>query len=478
MRGPVSSRVLSIVVGGLVSTAGLGVVGCGDPAGTPPTPDAGEPPRPDGWHVRAGFLRDPDGRAAILRGVNLAGAHKVAPYLDDKLPADYARVRADWGFNSIRFLMTWAAVEPTEGVYDDAYLDRVAERMQWAADAGLAVVIDMHEDIYGEGFGFDGAPRWTCDESYYEAFVPRDPWFLSALDPNVQACVDDFFANPAKRTAFAAAWRHVAERLADAPAVVGFDALNEPNWGTYPPFQFEQDRLRPFYDEVVAAVRAAAPSWIAFLEPSASRNGGIPTGLTGFDFANVVYAPHSYDTNAEGGGGFDPRHRQAILDNVAFAAIEADVMDAALWIGEYGGDASQPGIVEYMTAQYDAAGAVAAGTMYWAYDKSDGYGLLAPDGSEKPLLVETLVRPYPMRVAGDPGAYRFDAATRTFTFTYTPDLAITAPTELAVPARVYPDGYAVACGGCAARQEPGVLVIDAPAAGAGTVEVQLTPTGP
>src|SRR5262249_33762210 len=151
----------------------------------------------------------------------------------------------------------------------------------------------------------------------------------------------------------------------------------------------------PLYRDVVAGVRAAAPGWVAFLEPSSSRNAGIATGLTKLPFADVMYAPHSYDQSAEGGGGFDPAHRQQILDNVAKLADEARALDAGLWIGEYGGDASAPGIVEYMTAQYDAAGAAAAGTMYWAYDKSNGYGLLAPDGSEKPALVDVVARPYP-----------------------------------------------------------------------------------
>jgi endoglycosylceramidase len=460
-----------------VSVVVAGSTACGG-GGDPAQPDA-PPERPHRWHVGDGFVRDPDGRAVIMRGVNLAGANKYAPYLDDKLPADYARVREAWGFNAIRFLMTWAAVEPTEGTYDDAYLDRVAERMQWAADAGLLVVIDMHEDIYGEGFGFDGAPRWTCDEAYYAAFEPVEPWYLNAIDPNVQACVDDLFANPVKRTKFAAMWGHVATRLAAFDTIIGFDILNEPNWGTYPVFDFEVDRLVPFYEEVVAAVRAAAPGWLAFVEPSASRNGGVPTGLVEpLSFADVVYAPHSYDQGAESGGGFDPEHREDILENVAGLAFEARALDAALWIGEYGGNAGAPGIVEYMTAQYDAAGAVAGGTMYWAYDKGDGgYGLLAADGSEKPLLVDTLVRPYPTRVAGTPLSYAFDAASSTFTFVYTPDATVTAPTEIAVPARRYPAGYVVSCGGCSNRITGELLVIDAPGT-ATPVTVTLAPLAP
>src|SRR5262249_35715219 len=120
-------------------------------------------------------------------------------------------------------------------------------------------------------------------------------------------------------------------------------------------------------------------------------------------------------------------------------------------------------ITEYMAAQYDAAGAVAASTMYWAYDKGDGYSLLDAAGNEKPVLLAAIVRPYPERVAGRPTSYAFDVATSTFTLTYTP-AAIAAPTEIAVPARSYPNGYAVDCDGCAFEQRDGSLAITTPPA--------------
>jgi len=416
---------------------------------------------PPHWHVDQDALRDPDGRAVILRGMNVSGTQKMSPYLDGKTAADYARIRADWGMNGIRFVMTWSAVEPQEGQYDDAYLDGVAERMQWAADAGLLVVLDMHEDVYGEGFGFDGAPTWTCDAARYAAFVPTDPWFLGNFDPNVEACVDGFYET--HTAAFAAAWAHVAKRLAASPAVIGFDVLNEPGWGMYSEAKFEHDRLAPLYREVVSRVRAEAPEWIAFLEPSSSRNAGFPTGLTAFDFPDVMYAPHSYDSNAEMGSGFDPTHRDQQIDNVADLAAEAKALHAGMWIGEYGGVATSPGIVDYMTAEYDAAGAVAASTMYWA-DDDGGYGPVNTDGSERQPLMDTLVRPYPERVAGDPTSYAFDAATRTFTLTYTPR-AMKQPTRIIVPARVYPQGFTVECGGCANSRDGDAVVIDQPGSG-------------
>jgi endoglycosylceramidase len=391
----------------------------------------------------------------------MSGSQKAAPYLDDKLPADYARVRDAWGMNALRFVMPWAAIEPEPGHYDDAYLDQVAERIGWAADHRLLVVLDMHQDVYGEGFGFDGAPRWTCDEARYAAFVPMTPWYLSTVDPNVQSCFDELYTLPERKQHFVDAWRHVAARLAAQPAVIGFDVLNEPSWGSYPVFQFEPDRLAPFYEEVVAAVREEAPQWIAFLEPSASRNVGFATQLRPFDLPDVMYAPHSYDNTAESGGGFDPARRQMVLDHVAELAGEAKMLGAGLWIGEYGGVADDPGIVDYMTAEYDAAGLAAAGTMYWAYDKSDGYGLLDPAGNEKPMLLGALVRPYPERVAGDPISYAFDAATSTFTFTYMPRAA-SQPTVIAVPTRSYPAGFHVECDGCTYHTDADALIVDSP----------------
>ena len=237
---------------------------------------------------------------------------------------------------------------------------------------------------------------------------------------------------------------------------------------------FEAEVLQPFYVDVVAAVRAEAPAWVAFLEPASSRNLGVATGLVKLPFGDVVYSPHSYDRDAEGGSGFDPAHRDAILDNLAALAAEARSLDAALWIGEYGGVASAPGITAYMDAQYDGAAAVVAGAMYWDYGRDDGYAMLASDGSEKAELLDVLVRPWPERVAGDPVSIAYDEAASRLEVTYRPDRRSAAPTEIAVPERRYPGGYAVECGGCETERAPGLLrVLTAPAGE--VVSVIVTP---
>jgi len=433
--------------------------------------------RPSRWHVADNAIKDAAGRTVILRGANLSGAHKNKPYLGTFGPADYARVRAEWGMNAARFLLTWAAVEPTRGVFDEAYLGEVDKRIGWARDAGLFVVLDMHQDLYGEGFaGGDGAPRWTCDEAKYAAFKPATPWFFGYLDKNVIDCVDGMWTNPDLRGHLVEAWRRVAQRLARFDNILGIDPLNEPHWGSYPVDQFEKDRLAPFYEEVTRAVREAAPGWIVFAEPSASRNLGFEAKLPKLPFDDVVYAPHAYDPSAESGNGFDASHRDPYLLKVADLRAEADALGAGLFIGEYGGTADKPGIAEYMTAAYDAAGAAAASTMYWSYDKSDGYGMLDPSGAEKRVLVDVLVRPYPERTAGRLLSYAFDPGSKVATVRFEPDATVDAPTEIIVPARVYPRGVVVECGGCAVEERKDVVVLrDMPPSSPAVVTVRPRP---
>lgn len=450
---------VGVIAGGLASFAA-----CGE--SQPPPCNTG-----DAYRVCDGYVRDPDGRSLVLRGVNLAGAHKNAPYTDAFTRDDYTRLHT-WGFRTLRFLIPWAAIEPAPGEYNDAYLDWVAERMQWAADAGLTVVLDMHQDVYGEGFGFGGAPRWTCDESYYAAFVPRDNWLLNYADENVLACYDGLWSDDALQSSYAAMWGHVAARLANEPAIIGFDPMNEPHWGTYAVGLFERERLQPFYSKVIAAVRTHA-SWIAFAEPSSSRNLGFSTKLTTFSEPDVVYSPHMYDATAEVSGEFDAERRAGLLTIAADLQSEAETLGVPLWIGEYGGISTSPQIGAYMDAAYDGAASAFAGTMYWAYDRyTGGYAMLDNDGVPVKPLIDAIVRPYPASIAGTPGAWTYDDATRTLEVSWQPDASITAPTVIVTPAYVYPNGVDVECGGCTVEEADGEVRLSGITGSTATVTIR------
>lgn len=417
-------------------------------------------PVPKTWSVSGGFIRDPEGRAVVLRGANVSGRHKEPPYFDFHGPAEWQRMRDGWGMNAVRFLVSWAALEPKRGEYDDTYLTGVARRVGEASDAGLLVFVDLHQDLYGEGFaGGNGAPRWTCDEARYAAYVPTTPWFFNYLSPEIIACYDGFWSSRRDLQVHAVdAWRRLAVKLAPIEGFIGFDPLNEPYWGSTGFEVFEEKRLRPFYVDVIAAVRESKPSALAFLEPASSRNLGLASHLLPFEEPNVVYAPHAYDPDAESGRGFDEARRANILANARQLRAEADALGAALVLGEYGGMAADPGIHEYMDAVYAAAGETKAGAMYWDFGMNDSYALLSADGGVKPPLHDAVLRPYPERTAGTPLAWSVEGDGGTFVYRFTPDPGVTALTLISVPEETWPD-FSVACSGCtAAVAPPGVQV--------------------
>src|SRR5690606_32458456 len=191
------------------------------------------------------FITDEQGRALILHGINVSSSTKDDPLRMPWVePDDVARLARDFGFNHVRFLLQWDALEPEPGEYDEAYLDRVAERMRWFEEAGILVVLDMHQDVYGkydsEGrlLGYDGAPPWAFLSDGLPGERGPGAWFCDYLDPAVMRAFNNFWnyddrypelqaydAHPELQDAYAAAWAHVAERFRDDPAVLGYDLM-------------------------------------------------------------------------------------------------------------------------------------------------------------------------------------------------------------------------------------------------------------
>ncbi len=133
------------------------------------------------------WFREPSGRRVLLRGVNLGGDCKVPTSPDERThrPTDFAGHREvsfvgrpfplaeaeshfarlrHWGFNCLRLLTTWEAVEHAgPGVYDEAYLDYLAEIARLAGAFGFYAFIDFHQDAWSRMSGGDGAPGWTFE---------------------------------------------------------------------------------------------------------------------------------------------------------------------------------------------------------------------------------------------------------------------------------------------------------------------------
>jgi endoglycosylceramidase len=189
--------------------------------------------------VKEGRFIDSAGRQIIPHGINVGGKLKGENYVSWHTREDFAKMRR-WGFNCVRLLIIWAAMEPNCGSYDGDHLRRIDERVAWAKANGLYVLIDMHQDLWGEKCsGGDGAPAWaTLDQGRPDrrlGVVWSDGYLVS---PMIQTAFDSFWANKPGpdgvgiQDRFALAWQYVARHFADEPAVIGYDLFNEPFVGS------------------------------------------------------------------------------------------------------------------------------------------------------------------------------------------------------------------------------------------------------
>lgn len=235
-------------------------------------------------HVDGCWLKDDEGRILILRGVNLSGSTKVpvrpdgATYKQESLlnPAEVSFVgkpfpldQADehfrrlkyWGLTFLRFLVTWEAIEHQgPGLYDEEYLTYLETVIAKAADYGIKVFIDPHNDMWSRWTGGDGAPGWTMEllgmditkfhatgaavvHGFYQGKLPKMIWVTNKNKLGASTMFTLFFGGndfaphtmiegePVQeylQRHYLNAIKQVLSRLKDLKNVVGYETLNEP----------------------------------------------------------------------------------------------------------------------------------------------------------------------------------------------------------------------------------------------------------
>jgi endoglycosylceramidase len=375
-------RPLALVIAGLT----LG-------ACTPPASDDTAPPstpEPVPW------LLDESGRAVIHRGMNVTGAAKWAEdYMPDVSEQSLATMQAA-GVTFARVLSFWDAVEPIEGEYDEDYLALLDTFLGRMDQAGVAVMLDMHQDVWGVGFGGDGAPLWSCDEAYYESFEPpTGSWYMAYLSDEVQACFDQFWNDPGLQEQYAQAWAQLAAIAAEHPSVVGYDVMNEPFWGTATQEAFEEQLLPAFYERVIAGIRSVDAERCGFgaherpcrfiaLEPSTHVNL-LPSRLIFPEAEGLVFAPHFYPTYAEEGTGFDGDLSNELehLDGLIAHGQDAGL---PVMLGEFGIFSAHGNEHDYVRGLQDLFEAHGGSTAYWSWDPNDSFGVVGSDEGPGPML--------------------------------------------------------------------------------------------
>jgi endoglycosylceramidase len=403
------------------------------------------------------FITDDQGRALILHGLNVANTCKYPPYLPWQTREDIERMADDWGFNLARLLVSWAAIEPEMGVFDDAYLDQVAERVDWFAAAGIYVILDMHQDVYGpvdsdgrELFG-NGHPAWAYLSDGQPFQLNTLSWFLNYWQPAVMRGFDnlwDYRGHPELQDHYALTLARLAQRFRDHPAVLGYDIMNEPWAGTLidDPESFDSGPYRAFLERMIAAIRAVDEDGWIFFEPRAwGPNYGDPSYIGVLDDPRegeerLVYFPHYYSVNVDIFQKYDPESDTSIRDWAESRKLEIDAQRAPMLIGEWGTDPTWTGALEYLQEAARMADSMTSGWAYWSYELG-GWSPVDGNRDESPIA-DILVRAYPQRVAGQPIYIDYDPDARRLSLGFEQKQGVTGPTEIYIPAdRFFPEGF-------------------------------------
>lgn len=285
-------------------------------------------------HAQGTTLADPAGHVVTLKGINLGGwlveemwmqpfvttppAGSSFKTIKDHVslwntvetrfgPAGKARVqtafRSAWvneadfkrlhdaGFNCVRLPFLASIVSEPGGL---RWLDQA---VQWGADNGIYVILDMH-----------GAPGSQSDQGH-----------------TGQADLTLFFKDPANVSLAEKVWTQIARRYRDNPAVAGYDTINEP---TATP---NSDTLYVVQDRLYRAIRAADPGHLIIIEDGYTGIQWMPFPAPS-GWVNVAYSSHYYDFNAKS----DADQQKAVGDYVASVEKESVRRSIPFYIGEYG----------------------------------------------------------------------------------------------------------------------------------------------
>jgi len=132
----------SVLMGAVLIWFAFFMTGCGEHAehGGQPSPTTGQRQ----LRTSGTSIVDEQGRTVILRGVNYNGIESML--FTEQPPAldDFKKIKR-WGFNVIRFPVSWDFIEPERDHYDEEYLRNWVEPvLDFAARRQYQ---DLHDDV-------------------------------------------------------------------------------------------------------------------------------------------------------------------------------------------------------------------------------------------------------------------------------------------------------------------------------------------
>jgi hypothetical protein len=260
------------------------------------------------------WFRDSHGRYILFRGVNFGSRSKLPPYLpiaplgrdvvdQRRLKEEIESVKTELdllkklGFNIIRLLISWKAIEPkpnpdlnelmTEG---REYLALVNQIIDELYRRDLFIILDFHQDIAHEVYGGDGFPDWALaiDEQH------KRPKASNLKDRKWQTA---YIINKLVRHTLVSFWQndltnqeiglknfpvrtHLEKTIGQTvkffkslneshghPAILGVEPFNEPHPAGIRAKDFEATFLYQYYQNVDSEIRRFDDKIFLFMEP-------------------------------------------------------------------------------------------------------------------------------------------------------------------------------------------------------------------
>ena len=274
------------------------------------------------------WFRDEEKRYVLFRGVNFGSRSKLPPYLpiapldvhdisklDLKNEIETVKSGLDLlknlGFNIIRLLVSWKAIEPRPNSNLEELLPegrKYLEYMKIIIDElyarNLYVILDFHQDIANEVYGGDGFPDWAIaiDEEHEKPKAPTKPdkkWqFKYMINKSLKETLKSFWENDLTnldeglknypvRT-------HLEKTIGQTvkffkslngglghPAIIAVEPFNEPHPSTIPKKDFEAKFLVDYYRNVNSEIEKFDKALFIFIEPRVdwimpTDTGGMP----------------------------------------------------------------------------------------------------------------------------------------------------------------------------------------------------------
>lgn len=397
-------------------------------------------------------FQNESGKEIILHGVNVlcreAELGHLYPNFENAFPF-FKRM----GFNLLRFGIFWHGVEPRPGVYDEAYLKRVKEIVNFAESYNIYIILDMHQDLFAQKY-IDGAPDWACLDDGLPHPENCTIWYNAYLESDaIIRAADNYWANaPAEDGVglldhYSAMWEKIAETFADCPNVIGFEPMNEPFMGSIareafghatrkmmeknPSFdlakpetisleeqaafmgivserflEFDRTTLMNYYRRMQAAIRKYSDKPIV-TGGNIYCSTNIPTGIERLADGNQIYAPHGYDSVVD-----STRYESFSKTNVELLYEEKrrgqERLGLPAIVGEWGAFPSAEftnDLIKHMNGILEKN---LWGSAYCEYRP----------GMESDVNFASLCRTYPVETAGMLERYHYDEGLHRFEMTF------------------------------------------------------------